>query len=114
MARKRSLQCPFCDNLLGRPVEINFNSMELLGGICTCRAIYVLDRTGHQLGQAYMDAMQFICKGDIDKALALNPEDYEDVDLDYNYASNTSGRAGEGEKSGKLLFMRLTKTKKEN
>jgi len=112
MARKRPLQCPFCDNFLARPVEINFKSMEILGGICTCSAVYVLDRTGHHLGQVYMDGLQFICKGDIDNALALNPEDYEDVDLEYNYASNTSGRAGEGEKSGKLLFIRLTNIEK--
>jgi hypothetical protein len=112
MARKNPLQCPFCDNFLARPVDINFNSMEIQGGICTCRAIYVFDRTGHHLGQAYMDGLQFICKGDIDKAMSLSPEDYEDIDLDYNYPSNTSGRAGEGEKSGKLLFIRLTKGEK--
>ncbi len=114
MARKRPLQCPFCDNFLARPVDINFKSMEIQGGICTCRAVYVFDRTGHHLGQAYMDGLQFICKGDIDKALTLGSEDYEDIDLDYNYASNTCGRAGEGEKAGKLLFIRLTATDKKS
>lgn len=108
MARPRPLQCPFCDNFLARPVELNFKSLEIMGGICTCGSIYVFDRTGHNLGQVYMDAITFVCRGDVDKALTLGPEEYEDIDIDYNYHTNTTGRGGEGEKTGKLLFVRLT------
>ncbi|MBI4826709.1 MAG: hypothetical protein HY807_09885 [Nitrospirae bacterium] len=112
MARPRPLQCPFCDNFLARPVEIKFKSLEITGGICTCGSVYVFDRTGHHLGQIYMEALQFVCKGDVDRALTLSPEDYEDIDLDYIFHSNTTGRGGEGEKAGKLLFMRLTEKDK--
>lgn len=107
MARRRALQCPYCDNYLGKPIDINFKSLDITGGMCTCGAVYVLDRTGHNLGEIYMDALQFVCKGDIDKALQLNPGDYESLDYDYDAVSNTTGRLGSKGKLSKLLFVRL-------
>jgi hypothetical protein len=107
MARKKALQCPFCDNYLIAPVDINFQSMEICGGICTCRAVYALDRSGHNMGEIFMDALTFVCKGDVDKALSLAPEDYETSDYDYDVQSNTiRGKAGVG-KLSKVIFVRL-------
>ncbi len=74
--------------------------------MCPCGAVYVLDRTGHNLGEIYMDALQLVCKGDLDKALQLGPEDYESEDMDYDPASNTIGRVGSTGKC-KLLFIKL-------
>ncbi len=106
--RRRELQCPFCDNLLAPPIDINFKAMELTGGICTCGAVYVLDRTGHNLGEIFMDALTFVCRGAVDKALSLNPEDYETVDFDYDVHTNTvSPGRYRARKIGKLLFVRL-------
>jgi len=107
MAKAQPLQCPFCDNYLARPVEINFKSMEFTGGICRCGAVYLLDRSGRNLGETYMDALTFLCRDDIEKALSLSEEDYETVDLDYRYDSNTTGRRGGVGKSSKILFARL-------
>jgi hypothetical protein len=107
MARPRHLQCPFCENYLRAPVEINFKDMELTGGICTCGAIYVHDRTGRNLGGIFMDALTFACKGDIDKSLSLDPEDYASVDYDYDIHSNKIGGTGKTGKAGKLIFVRL-------
>jgi hypothetical protein len=108
MARARPLQCPFCDNFLTRPVDINIGPTELTGGMCTCGAVYVFDRTGHNLGEIFMDALTFVCKGDIDEALSLAPEDYETEDFDYNLHSNTIGRRVDTGKTGKLLFVKRT------
>ncbi|MBI5665353.1 MAG: hypothetical protein HZC49_09780 [Nitrospirae bacterium] len=110
MARPKPLQCPFCDNYLRAPVDINFKEMELTGGICTCGAIYVYDRTGRNQGAMFMDALAFACKGDIDKSLSLDPGDYESVDYDYDMQANTIGRTS---KAGKLVFVKLKKTIKE-
>ncbi|MDH3258856.1 MAG: hypothetical protein OEM19_05275, partial [Deltaproteobacteria bacterium] len=59
------------------------------------------------LGDIFMDALTFACKGDIDKALSLNPEDYESVEYEYDLNANTIGAAGKPGKTGKILFIRL-------
>ena len=106
--RRSPLQCPFCENLLRPPIDIRFKSLEVTGGICTCRAVYVLDRRGHNLGEIYLDALTFLCRGDIDKALMLMPEDYEEEVVDYDIHTNTiSGREAKTGRGGKLLFVRL-------
>ncbi len=105
--RARPLQCPFCDNYLLGPVDIDFRSMELTGGICKCGSVYVLDRTGHNLGDVFMDALTFVCRGDIDRALALNPGDYDTQDYDYDHHSNMTGGTNKSGKPGKLVFIKL-------
>jgi hypothetical protein len=107
MARPKHLQCPYCDNFLRAPVDINFKTMEITGGICTCGAIYAYDRTGRNLGGIFMDALVFVCKGNIDKSLALNPEDYDTADYDYDIHTNMLGRTSKTGKAGKLVFVRL-------
>jgi hypothetical protein len=111
--RKKLLQCPFCDNFLAPPIDIQFKSMELTGGICRCRAVYVFDRTGHNLGEIFLDALTFVCRGDIERALALNPEDYVTEDFDYDPYSNTVGRHPSKGRTGKLLFVKLKKNFEE-
>ena len=107
--RRQPLQCPFCDNYLRPPVDIRIKSLEIVGGICTCGAVYVLDRRGHNLGEIYLDALTFLCRGDIDKALTLMPEDYEEVTLDYDMNTNTiSRREDKRGRTGKLVFVRMT------
>ncbi|MBI4847377.1 MAG: hypothetical protein HY808_02190 [Nitrospirae bacterium] len=108
--RRQPLQCPFCDNYLAPPIDLRIKSLEITGGICTCGAIYVLDRTGHNLGEIYLDALTFLCRGDIDKALSLTPGEYEEGTLDYDVHSNTISRREDRSVKGKVIFLRL-KTK---
>jgi len=107
MRRSRPLQCPFCSTYLIRPVEIRLRAVEIIGGICRCGAIYAYDRTGHALGEIYLDAMTFLCRGDIDRALSLNPEDYEDATFDYDYGTNRLDAGSSTGRAGKMVFMRL-------
>ena len=106
--RRIALQCPFCDNLLAPPIDIRFKLMELTGGICRCGAIYALDRTGHNMGEIFLDALTFACRGDIDKALSLNPWDYETIDYGYDLHTNTISLGRDrSKKTGRLLFVKL-------
>jgi len=106
MARPRPLQCPFCDNYLIAPIDIQFRSIEITGGICRCGAIYALDRSGHSMGEIFMDALVFACRGDYDRALSLNPEDYETVDYEYDLDTNTIGRSSTS-KISRIIFIRI-------
>ncbi len=105
---RRPLQCPFCENYLRAPVDIHFKSMDILGGICICGAIYALDRGGHNLGGIYMDALTFACRGDYDKALSLSPGEYEEETLNYDSHTNTaSAREVKGKRSSRIIFVKL-------
>ncbi len=68
-----------------------------------------MDRTGHNLGQTFMDALYFVCREDYDKALSLMPEDYETETYDYNPTLNTATVCEERarRKCHKIVFLRL-------
>lgn len=87
MKRDREPRCPFCDRLFDRPHEIRARlGNEFSGGKCECGAVYVFDRSGHNLGQAYVDALNFACEGKYDNPWDLIPgEDYEEVLLYYDW-----------------------------
>ena len=106
--RKKPLQCPFCDNKLAKPVNLDSATLDITCGICQCGAVYVLDGSGHNLGQTFMDALAFACKEDYDKALSLPPEEYETETLMYDLHLNTASICENAiVKSPKLLFLRL-------
>ena len=106
--RRQPLQRPFCNTFLRPPIDLRIKSLEITGGICTCRAVYVYDRRGHNLGEIYLDALTFLCRGDIDRALMLMPDDYEEKTLDYDINTNTiSGKEDNLGRTGKLFFVRL-------
>ena len=107
MARARALQCPFCDTHLRAPIEITFKDLNFTGGICPCRAVYVLDESGRAMGEIFLDALAFACKGDIDRSLSLDPDEYVTEELNYDAGANTIGRRGSPAKLSKLLFLRL-------
>ena len=68
------LRCPFCDSPIEEPQEMmsSFGS-TITGGRCTCSAVYVYDRTGHNMGDAYVDVLNLACDGDLDKAWSMTP-----------------------------------------
>lgn len=83
-------------------------SLEITGGICSCGAVFTLDRAGHNLGEVFLDALTFAVKGDIDRAMALMPEDYEAETSDYDIHTNSLKPRSRGRgRGGKLLFVRL-------
>ena len=80
------LRCPFCERPISSPDEIKtrFGS-SFEGGKCECGAVFVYDRGGHTLGDAYVDALGLLCGDDWEKAWSLAPgEDYEVIELGYD------------------------------
>lgn len=107
------LRCPFCDTPIGEPEEImsRFGN-TITGGRCACGTVYVYDRTGHNMGDAYVDVLNLACDGDLEKAWSLVPnEDYEILELTYNTRRHKFGRetVSRGKLSPSFLFVRLKK-----
>ncbi|MEC4675630.1 MAG: hypothetical protein VST72_01730 [Nitrospirota bacterium] len=88
------LACPFCKSPIDKPREIeNGFGDTFTGGKCVCGAVYIFDRSGHNLGEAYVDGLAYACDGDWDKAWGLIPdEDYEVRELSYDGRRNRFSR----------------------
>lgn len=109
--------CPFCGLGVQRPGETGTGiSYELPVGRCTCGAVYACDVTGHNLGNALVDALVYACDGDWDGAWQLLPEkDYLEARIE-NYDEVTHrvipGGAYEGRRIAGVLYFVLMKTAK--
>jgi hypothetical protein len=107
------LRCPFCDMPIEEPEEImsRFGN-TITGGRCACGTVYVYDRTGHNMGDAYVDVLNLACDGDLEKAWSMTPgEDYDILELTYNTKRRKFGRetGSRGRPSPSFLFVRLKK-----
>jgi hypothetical protein len=55
------------------------------GGRCeNCGAVYVYDRTGRKLGEAYTEALVLAYEWDYDRAFSAPEGDYEEAVIRYN------------------------------
>ena len=88
------LRCPFCDSPLEEPMDMRSRfGNTVAGGSCTCGAVYVYDRSGHNMGDAYVDALNLAYDGDLEKGWSMTPgEDYELLELTYNSRRHKFGR----------------------
>jgi len=98
--------CPFCGKHILQPEETQTGFGSVLFNRCACGAVYVCDPTGHNTGEAYMEALALM-KGDWNIDM-LDPDlDYDSVEMDYDLKSNTHIQAkGMAGFSGKLLFIK--------
>jgi hypothetical protein len=100
-------KCPFCSEFLSEPEPIKTALGEGIGGRCSCGAVYSFDPTGHNVGEAYLDAL----------ALAYGegwnriPEDsYDEVVLQYDARTGKLSAIREMrrlEMTGKIVFIKV-------
>lgn len=102
-------QCPFCGILFAKPGELEEQTLhEMPVGRCQCGATYACDVTGHDLGNAMIEALVLSCNGDWNQAWELLPEeDYlekrvENYDLETHLVIH--GGAYEGRQISGVLF----------
>lgn len=83
--REKFLKCPFCGGLPGPLEEIETPFRDIIdGGHCSCGAIYVFDRSGRKLGEAYSEALVLAYDWDYDRAFSAPEGDYEEAVIRYN------------------------------
>jgi hypothetical protein len=76
---EETFNCPFCCVPIDDKTELltydGINQFE--GGLCDCGAIYVPDYSGVRLGEAYENALLYVCQGSRDKMMQMSEgEDY--------------------------------------
>jgi hypothetical protein len=106
-----TLRCPFCERPIQEPAELTSSfGNSFSGGECECGAMYVYDRSGHNMGDAYVDILTMAYAGDLEKAWSMTPdEDYEILELSYNTRRNKFGReiVSRGRPSPSFIFIRI-------
>ncbi len=110
--RSKILQCPFCGETPGIPIEIVTPFGDTIeGGNCRCGAVYVYDRTGRKLGEAYTEALVLAYGWDYDRAFAAPEGSYEEAVVRFN-SRVRKFIVGEGDikdRSAKFCFIKRKK-----
>jgi len=109
---KLQIGCGFCWEWLPPPRSFRevFSGDGCTGGRCECGAVYVIDETGREGGQAQLDALALVCDGDLDRAVRLHVD--RDVELKTRDLSEREGGLGgraptRGPLPAKVWFARL-------
>jgi len=72
------------------PEEIKTESGGFIGGKCDCGAVYVCDPTGHNVGEAYLDALTYACGENFMTFDSLNAgEEYREAVFNYDTRAHT-------------------------
>lgn len=107
------LRCPFCQGMIEEPREISARfGNTFSGGRCECGSVYVYDRSGHNLGDAYVDALEFAYNNSDEAWTAAPEEDYEIMELNYDQRRNRflKGSPSRGKLTATFIFIRVKKT----
>ncbi|MCL5237473.1 MAG: hypothetical protein M1353_06470 [Nitrospirae bacterium] len=103
---KYTPECPFCGRPIARPAVTQTEFGEILSGKCACGTVYVCDPTGHNIGEAYMEALALL-RGDWDIAALDSDTDYRMFEMDYDLKSHTRIYSkGLSNAAGKLLLIK--------
>jgi hypothetical protein len=101
-------RCPFCGQPFGRPLAVDpKREGDFYKWLCACGAVGTYDTTGHNLGDALMEAIAFAYDDDWEKAMAMEPDkDYEIRYLDsYRAAEHRVLGGAKAYKSGLGAFV---------
>jgi hypothetical protein len=111
--RDKFLKCPFCfERILDfRKIDTPFGDTHDGGSCSNCGAVYIYDRTGRLLGEAFMETIAMAYDWDYDKALEGADGGYEEATVRYEGQSGRYFLGDEGRltRSAKYCFIRRLK-----
>ncbi len=104
MAKRELPTCLFCGRIIDPPEEKQTDYGEICFGKCTCGALYVCEPTGHNQGEALVDAMMLTAPEGIDNIeLGVN---YELRDKAYDFRTHQYVYLKNQIFSGRLFFIK--------
>lgn len=107
----REARCPFCNVQIPLPLNIRTEFGDVTGGNCECGAVYTCDLTGHNMGEALLDALVLACDNDWNRVFNLGSEDYSEAVFNYNISTHRiwNIRDFRRDQGGKIIFIRIRK-----
>lgn len=110
--KDEAARCPFCNEALKLPGTIKTETGAFIGGRCACGAVYACDPTGHNVGEAYLDALTCASEGDWNKVGSLDPEtNYKEAIFNYDPRTHQLKEIRDirRDHSGKIVFVKIGK-----
>lgn len=97
-------KCPFCERLLIMPETVKTATGEFVGGRCECGAAFACDPTGHNVGEAYLDAIMYASGAGLDA-------DYREAVFNYDINTHRLWHIKDIRRdySGKIVFVKVIK-----
>ncbi len=95
---------------MNMPENVKTDSGDFLGGKCACGAVFACDPTGHNVGQAYLDALIYASGDDWEKLDSLvSGSDYSEAVFNYDIRTHRLTEIEDIRRnfSGKIIFVRL-------
>lgn len=108
--KDETARCPFCRQSIEAPEEIKTEAGGFIGGRCACGAVYVCDPTGHNVGEAYLDALTYACGEDWMKFESPDPgEDFREAVFNYDLRRHKlwESRDIRRDYSSKIIFIKV-------
>ena len=107
--KDESARCPFCSGPLPMPEAIRTETGEFIGGRCECGAIYACDPTGHNVGEAYLDALIYASGGDWNKVQSLDAESFHEAVRNYDMRTHRMWEIRDTRRdyTGKIIFIKV-------
>lgn len=113
--KDKTPRCPFCTILLREPENIKTVAGGFIGGRCECGAVYACDPTGHNVGEAYLDALVYVSGEGNDIFGSLkSDEHYEEAVFNYDLRTHRLWNIKDIRRdySGKIVFIKVAKNDK--
>jgi hypothetical protein len=111
--REKFLKCPFCLlPICGPPRHIDTPFGDTVeGGGCGCGAVFVFDRTGRMLGEAFMNCLAFAFDWNYERAVEAGEGSYEEavVMYDKRFKKFMLDDGGRFDRQPKFYFVRRLK-----
>jgi len=108
--KDETARCPFCKLFLRSPEEIKTVSGGFIGGRCECGAVYVCDPTGHNVGEAYVDALAYAYGEDWAGFGSLKADEgYREAVFNYDLRTNRLWEVKDIRRdySAKIIFVKV-------
>lgn len=108
--RHKPMCCPFCEEKIPRPKKTGEDPLYRFdGGVCQCGAVFALDASGREAGDAFLHALGHAC-GDFGQVSTLYAgKDYQEKLIAYNARTHEEAKQQGRQRYGvtRLIFVRL-------
>ncbi len=108
--KNETARCPFCKGDINPPQEVKTETGGFTGGKCKCGAVYVLDPTGHNVGEAFADALSYACaEGSAEFGSPGEGGNYLEAVFNYDLRTHKSWEVKDIRRdySGKIIFIKM-------